>query len=152
MNDQFAIMELINRYFAALDRRTFDAETFSRLFADAGTVVRPNGMSVTGPEAIRSSHTKSMERFRATQHLTSGFIVDSIDASTADFRVNIVALHLWKEGFGDAGVSADDNYFLAGGVVSGRATRTAAGWRILTVRNDVVWRRGTGFQEMLNTR
>lgn len=152
MNDHIGVMEVINRYFAALDMRTFDAATFARLFVDGATVIRPNGMSVTGPEAIRSSHTKSMERFRATQHLTSGFVIDTIDEATADFRVNLVALHLWQDGCGDATVSRDDNYFLAGGVVSGRATRTSAGWRIVTVRNDVVWRKGVGFQEILNTR
>lgn len=152
MNDHIAVMELINRYFAALDTRAFDAETSSRLFADDATVVRPNGMGVTGPEAIRSSHTKSMERFRATQHLTSGFVVNAIDEATADFRVNLVALHWWKDGCGDASVSRDDNYFLAGGVVSGRATRTSGGWRIVTVRNDVVWRKGVGFQDILSTR
>ncbi len=114
--------------------------------------MRPNGASLAGPEAIRSSHAKSMERFRATQHLTSGFIIDVANESKADFRGNLIALHFWKEGFGDSSVKKEDNYFLAGGVVSGSATKTSNGWRILNLRNDVVWRRGVGFQEIINTR
>ena len=152
MNDKFEITETINRYFAALDKRTFDLETFRKIFADNAMIVRPNGMSTAGPEAISASHTKSLERFRATQHLTSGFIIDLADESNADFRVNLVAMHLWKEGLGDPNVSPQDNYFLAGGVVSGSAVKTSDGLRILKIRNDVTWRKGVGFQEMLNTK
>lgn len=151
MNDKLEIIEIINRYFAALDKRTFDPETFRKIFAHNAAVIRPNGVSLT-PEEIRSSHTKSFERFRATQHLTSGFIIDSVDESKADFRLNLIALHFWKEGFGDSGINKEDNYFLAGGVVSGNATKTSNGWRILKIRNDVIWRRGVGFQEMINTK
>jgi SnoaL-like domain len=152
MNDKLEITETINRYFAALDKRTFDVETFRTIFADAATIVRPNGVSTAGSEVISSSHTKSLERFRATQHLTSGFIIDLADESNADFRVNLVAMHLWKDGLGDANVPKQDNYFLAGGVVSGSAIKTSDGWRIFKIRNDVIWRQGVGFQEMLNTK
>lgn len=146
------VTEVINRYFAALDKRTFDSETFKTIFTADATVVRPNGAGLVGPEAIGSSHANSMERFRATQHLTSGFIIDPVDGTKADFRVNVVAMHLWKEGLGDPSISKDNNYFLAGGVVSGSASKTSEGWRILTIRNDVVWRQGVGFKEMLNTK
>jgi hypothetical protein len=152
MNDRFEIVEVINRYFAALDRRTFDIETFKKVFADHAKVTRPNGMSLIGPEAIASSHAKSLERFRATQHLTSGFVIDSVDQANADLRVNLIALHFWKEGFGDPSASKEDNYFLAGGVVSGSVIKTSSGWRISSLRNDVVWRQGVGFHEVLNTK
>jgi hypothetical protein len=152
MNDKLEITETINRYFAALDERAFELETFRKFLADNVTVIRPNGAALTGPEAILASHAKSMERFRATQHLTSGFIIGLTDESKAVFRVNLIALHFWKEGFGDANLSKDDNHFLAGGVASGTATKTANGWQILEIRNDVVWRKGVGFQEILNTK
>lgn len=152
MNDKLEIIEVINRYFAALDKRTFDPEIFRKIFTDNATAIRPNGTSLTGPEEIRSSHTKSLERFRATQHLTSGFIIDLAGESKADFRVNLIALHFWKEGFGDSSINKEDNYFLAGGVVSGNATKTSDGWHILKIRNDVIWRQGVGFQEMINTK
>ena len=153
MNDKFEITETINRYFAALDKRTFDVETFRKIFAENATITRPNGTSMAGPVELSSSHTKSLERFIATQHLTSGFIIDLVDESKADFRVNLVAMHLWKVGLGDPNVSQQDNYFLAGGVVSGSAFKTSNGWRILKIRNDIIWRQGVGFQEMpLNTK
>jgi hypothetical protein len=152
MNDKLEIIEVINRYFAALDKRTLDLETFGKIFADDATVVRPNGACLERPEAIASSHAKSMERFRATQHFTSGFIIDVASESKADFRVNLIALHFWKEGFGDSNINKEDNYFLAGGVISGSATKTSSGWRISQIRNDVIWRRGVGFQEMINTK
>jgi SnoaL-like domain len=152
MNDKFEITETINRYFAALDKRTFDRETFRKIFTDKAAVVRPNGASIIGPEEISASHAKSMDRFRATQHLTSGFIIDLADESNANFRVNLVAMHVWKEGLGDPNVPKQDNYFLAGGVVSGSAIKTSDGWRILEIRNDVTWRQGVGFQEILNTK
>lgn len=152
MNDKSEIAETINRYFAALDKRTFDIETFRRIFVDNAMIVRPHGGSTVGPEEISASHAKSMERFRATQHLTSGFIIDLTDESNADFRVNLVALHFWKEGMGDPNVSPQNNYFSAGGVVSGSAVKTDVGWCILKIRNDIVWRQGVGFQEMLNTK
>lgn len=152
MNDYLEITETIYRYFAALDQRTFDAETFQRLFAKDGAIVRPNGARTVGPDAIRASHATSMERFRATQHLTSGLSIDLTDASHAAFRLNLVAMHLWRADLGDPQASPDHNYFLAGGVVTGSALKTEAGWRLLEIRNEVVWRQGVGFQEMLRTK
>jgi len=150
MNDKLEITETINRYFAALDQRTFDLDTFKKFCTDTITVQRPNGSTMTGPEEISASHAKSFERFRATQHLTSGFIIDLADDSNAHFRVNLVAMHLWKAGLGDPNVSPNDNFFLAGGVVTGHALKTSNGWRILQIQNDVAWRNGVGFQEILN--
>ena len=152
MYDKLEITEVVNRYFAALDQRLFDPGTFSQIFADDAVSVRPNGAGLTGPEAIRESHVKSMERFRATQHLTSGFIIEMAGDSKADFRVNLIALHFWKDGLGDSSLSKDDNYFLAGGVVSGSAIKTSKGWRIQKIAMNAIWRKGVGFQEMLNTK
>jgi hypothetical protein len=152
MNDKIEITEIVNRYFAALDKRTFNVETFRNIFADNATVERPHGQKLEGPEEISSSHEKSMKRFIATQHLTSGFVIDITDEIIANFRLNLVAMHLWKEGYGDSSVKSEDNYFLAGGVVSGSVSKTKNGWRILTVSNDVVWRKGVGFQQVLDTK
>jgi hypothetical protein len=152
MNDKLEIIEVINRYLAALDKHTFDVETFKKIFVNNAKVVRPNGQELTGPQEISSSHAKSMDRFRATQHLTSGFIINSVDEANSDFRVNIIALHFWKEGFGDQKLKKDDNYFLAGGVFTGTVTKTDDDWQISTIRNDVLWRQGVGFKEMLNTK
>ena len=145
------ITELIHRYFAALDQRDFDATTLRLLFADDARIVRPNGAETIGPQALGESHRKSFVRFRATQHLASGVVVTLHDHEQAAFRGNLVAMHLWAEGLGDPTVPPNDNYFLAGGVLSGKAALTSQGWRITQLANDVIWRKGTGFQQILQT-
>ena len=145
MNDQdklmytVAITEVINRYFAALDQKQFDITTMSQIFADDAKVQRPN-----------RSH--SLSRFQATQHLTSGFIITLKDDTSAEFRANVVAMHLWAEGEGDPSADPNDNYFLAGLVITGQVTLGADGWRITEIIGQATWRRGTGFQEMLKTK
>jgi hypothetical protein len=158
MNDQaqlmhtVAITEVINRYFAALDQKQFDVTTMSQIFADDAKIVRPNGAVTTGPKEIGDSHSHSLSRFRATQHLTSGFIITLKDETSAEFRANLVAMHLWAEGHGDPGADPNDNYFLAGGVITGRVILGARGWRMTEITNQVSWRQGTGFQQMLQMR
>jgi hypothetical protein len=157
MNDQdklvhiFAITEVINRYFAALDQKQFDVPTLSQIFADDAKIVRPNGAVTTGPQEIGDSHSHSLSRFQATQHLTSGFIITLKDDTSAEFRANLVAMHLWAEGHGDPNANPNDNYFLAGGVITGHVLLGASGWRMTEIANHVRWRRGTGFQQLLQT-
>jgi hypothetical protein len=146
------IIELINRYFAALDQKDLAATTMALIFADDARIVRPNGAETHGPQAIGESHSHSFSRFRATQHMTSGLIVTLDGPDNAEFRGNLVAMHVWAEGLGDPTVDANDNYFLAGGVLSGNAEMTRQGWRITQLSNDVIWRKGTGFQQIRQTR
>jgi hypothetical protein len=147
-----SITEIINRYFAALDQKQLDVTTMSQIFADDAKIVRPNGAVTTGPKEIGDSHSHNLSRFRATQHLTSGFIITLQDETSAEFRANLVALHLWAEGHGDPSADPNDNYFLAGGVLTGHVLLGASGWRITEITNQVRWRRGTGFQQMLQMR
>ena len=146
------VPELVNRYLAALDRKDCEPATMNLIFVDDGRIVRPNGAETIGPKAIGESHRNSFVRFRATQHLTSGFIVTLHDHEQAEFRANVVAMHLWAEGLGDTTVDPNDNYFLAGGVLSGKAEMTRQGWRITRLANEVVWRKGTGFKQMRQTK
>jgi hypothetical protein len=144
-----AIAEIVNRYFATLDDRKLDLKTLNGIFTPDAKIVRPNGSVTVGPQAIGESHTENFKRFRATQHLASGFIVTYVSDTEARFRGNLVALHLWAEGQGDPNVDPNDNYFLAGGVLTGDVTLSPDGWRIDAMANNVVWRRGTGFQQLL---
>src|SRR5215212_1465514 len=129
------ITELINRYFAALDQRDFDATTLRLIFADDARIVRPNGAAMIGPQILGESHRKSFARFRATQHMASGVVVTFHDPEQAAFRGNLVAMHFWAEGLGDPTVDPSDNYFLAQGVISGKAAMTSQGWRITQLSN-----------------
>ena len=146
-----AITEVINRYFAALDQKQFDVTTMSQVFADDASIHRPNGTTTIGPKEIGDSHGRSLSRFQATQHLTSGFIITLKTDTSAEFRANLVAMHLWAEGHGEPNANPNDNYFLAGGVITGHVLLGASGWRISEMANHVSWRRGTGFQQILQT-
>ena len=128
-----------------------DRATMGVLFTTDARVVRPNGLVTVGPDAIVDSHVHSLRRFRATQHLTSGFIVDlSKDRKAAALRANLVALHWWADGHGDADVAVDDTYFVAGSVLSARIVLDAI-WRIAEFAIQPSWRRGVGFRELLET-
>lgn len=157
MNDQeklmhtVAITEVINRYFAALDQKQFDGTSLSQIFADDAKIVRPNGAVTQGPKEIGDSLSHSFSRFQATQHLTSGFIITLKDDTSAEIRANLIAMHLWAAGHGDPNADPNDNYFIAGGVLTGRVILEAGGWRITELTNHVIWRRGTGFQQLLQT-
>ncbi len=98
-----------------------------------------------GADGIRGSHEQSLARFKATQHLTSNFVVDVVDESHATFRFNLVAMHLWAE-------DGPDNYFLGGNVLRGEAVETENGWRISKLKHQDIWKRGTGFQNMVATK
>lgn len=103
---------------------------------------------MVGPQVIGEGHKSSFAHFRATQHLTSGFDIVLQDSS-AQFQVNLVAMHLWADGKGNTSVDPKDNYFLAGGVISGKAELCEAGWRVSRLKNSSTWRCGTGFTAML---
>jgi len=61
--------------------------------------------------------------FRATQHLTSGFLIDFAEAGrTAPVRANFVAIHLWAMGYRDTDVDPNGNWFVAGGVLAARVS------------------------------
>src|SRR5215213_627434 len=73
----------------------------------------------------------------------------AIFTEDATVRANLVAIHLWADGFGDP--SSLDKHFSAGGVITAAARRKKDGWRLLSLENRVVWRTGSGFGAMLKT-
>jgi uncharacterized protein (TIGR02246 family) len=146
--NRLAIAELLTKYFRALDDKDFETETFAAIFTEDATVTRPNDTVITGPAEIAASHRKSLARFRATQHLLTGHDI-KIDGDEATVRANLVAIHLWADGFGDP--SSLDKHFSAGGVIIAVARRKKDGWRLLSLENRVVWRTGSGFGAMLKT-
>jgi len=144
---KLAINEILIRYFRALDEKDFTLETMQSIFTSDVRIERPNGSVLHGPADILSNQQESFTRFKATQHLLAGADVQ-LDDAAAHVRGNLIALHLWADGYGEP--DKDDNYFLAGGVVTATAEQTDSGWRISALKNDVVWRRGTGLKKLLN--
>ncbi len=143
--DRLAIGELLTKYFALIDDKDFAAERLQAIFAENGTVTRPNDSVVTGPGEIADSNSKSFSRFRATQHLPCGCVIE-IDGDEATVRLNIMAMHMWADGFGDP--NALERHFVGGVVIRASARRTAEGWRLTKLAGRNVWRGGSGIGMM----
>lgn len=142
------IVELINRYFAAVDDRSLDLSLAEATFAPDGKIVRPNGAELVGPAVICEGQNESFARFRATHHVMTNYVVDLV-GERARVRANVIATHLWAPGQGDP--NALESHFTAGGVITADVVRLERGWRIATLENRVVWRTGSGFVQMLGT-
>jgi hypothetical protein len=147
--DKLAIAELLTRYFQLVDDKDFTAEKMQAIFTDNGAVTRPNGAVTTGPAEIAESNRKSFARFRVTQHLPAGYLVD-INGDEATVRLNVMAMHLWADGFGDP--NALDRHFVGGIVIQASARRTADGWRLTDLSGRNIWRGGSAFGMMAQTK
>jgi hypothetical protein len=104
-------------------------------------------LTVVGPQDIGASHEKSFARFESTQHMLTGHETQ-IEGDMASVRVNVLAMHMWAGGNQDA--RKQDNFFVAGGVITARLCRVDNGWRISSVENAVKWRAGD-FKNMAQT-
>jgi SnoaL-like domain len=142
------IVELINRYFAAVDDKCLDFPLAESTFAPEGKVVRPNGEELVGPAAICEGQNESFARFRVTQHVMTNHVVE-MEGEHARVRANVISTHLWAPGQGDP--SALESHFTAGGVITVEVARLEQGWRITRLENRVVWRTGSGFVQILAT-
>ena len=145
--DRLEIVEVVNSYFRALDEKHFDVQHLRRIFTDDAEVVRPNGLTVTGPQDIGDSHEKSLARFESTQHMLTGHDTQ-IDGDMASVRVNVMAMHMWVGANQDA--RTQDAYFVAGGVITARLRRSDGSWRLSSVEHAVKWRAGD-FKNMAQT-
>ena len=57
-------------------------------------------------------------------------------------------MHMWQGSLTDANEA--DNFFIAGGVIEAKLTKTDGRWKISQLSNTVVWRAG-GFKNMAQT-
>jgi hypothetical protein len=142
------ISDLLTRYFAAIDDKRLDEEITETTFSKDAEIVRPDDVVIIGPENILNAHKKSFDRFKATHHLFSNFLID-INNDSATLRANLIANHIWK-GKKD-NPSLDGKYFLANGVFYAKAKRIEKIWFICELRNRVVWRTGDGMAEMIKS-
>ncbi len=143
--DKLEVSDLINKYFQLIDEKDFTLDTIQSLFADDAKLIRPNSEVTTGPAEIALSNSKSFARFRATQHLPSGIVVD-IRGDEATARVNVLAVHLWADGFGDP--NSLERYFEGGVVINVSARRTQLGWRLTSMQGRNIWRTGSALGMM----
>jgi SnoaL-like domain len=152
MSPREQVIELVSRYFAAVDDKRLDLGVAEATFAADGKIVRPNGAELVGFPAIVEGQSESFARFGVTQHVITDHVVDfevDGDIERARVRANVVATHLWAPGQGDP--VALESHFTAGGVLGVEALRLNGAWRIASLSNRVVWRTGSGFAQMLRT-
>ena len=141
--------QLILRYFAAIDDKTMSAELFAELFARDGSIQRPRGPAVVGPQAIFESQNESFARFRVTQHILTGLLFSRTDDGWK-VRGNLQAMHIWAPESIDP--TALETYFLAHSVLEARFVQEDGAWKIAGTGIRVVWRTGSGMMSMLQTK
>jgi hypothetical protein len=142
------ISDLLTRYFAAIDDKRLDKKIVEVTFSKDAEIVRPDDVVIIGPDNIFNAHKKSFDRFKATHHLFSNFLID-ISSDNATLRANLIANHIWEGKEDDP--SLDGKYFLADGVFYAKAKKIDNTWLICELRNRVVWRTGDGMAEMIKS-
>jgi hypothetical protein len=141
------IADLLIRYFAAVDDKALDLKIAEATFTSDAKIIRPDNAEIVGQKQILDGHLKSFARFKATHHVMTNFIVD-INNDKATLRCNVIANHMWAENKDDP--SLNNKNFLADGVFSAKAIKVDNQWRIVELKNRVVWREGEGMKEILN--
>jgi len=145
MNEVHQVGTLLSRYFAAVDDKRIDADIVAETFTPDGQIVRPDGVALSGRDAILTGQTESFARFRATQHMITDLVADQ-DGATVRVRANVQAMHLWAEGRHDP--RELESYFVAGGVLRAVAVHTPDGWRLAELSHRPTWRAGAALAMM----
>ena len=60
------IIDLLIRYFAAVDDKCIDIEIVKATFTSDAKIIRPDDAEIVGQENILDGHLKSFARFKAT--------------------------------------------------------------------------------------
>ena len=141
------VSDLLTKYFRAIDDKCLELTIIEATFTNDARIIRPNGSATIGHSNIFDGHTKSFNRFKATHHVITDYIID-ITGSKATLRANLTAMHLWADN--DSNTSLNSKHFLAGGVLTAKAMKINDGWRISELQNRNVWRTGEGMTEMAN--
>ncbi len=90
-----------------------------------------------GIEGMAGYHRDALSAYARTQHLNSPSVVDEVDGEQARVRANIAVTHVHHPG------TPADPIFAAGTLVTGRARRTQAGWRLAELAFRVLWTTGS---------
>lgn len=141
LTDRAQISELLSRYCSIVDDKCINVTAVADFFTPDGRIINPNGAAVVGPEAIAAEKAKSFSRFKATQHVTSDYIID-LEEDTAKLRANMIAMHLWSDEESDP--RSLQTHYVAGGVFEAVAVRTDEGWRFSELKSRITWRTGAG--------
>jgi hypothetical protein len=128
--DRADLADLLARQGRWLDEQRFD-ETDTIFTEDAS--VHTQGGQARGLKAITTQARGVHSRFAATQHATSGVLID-IDGDRATVQANLIATFV-----GDA---APEPVGAVGERYRFEAVRTSRGWRFSRLELTRVWRSG----------
>jgi hypothetical protein len=126
--DRADLADLLSRQGLWLDEQRFDdADT---IFTEDATVHTQSGQA-QGLDALTAQARRVHANFAATQHVTSGALID-IDGDRATVRANLIATFV-----GDA---APEPAAAIGERYRCEAVRTSRGWRFSRLELTPVWR------------
>ncbi|WP_449413928.1 nuclear transport factor 2 family protein [Pandoraea soli] len=121
-----ACHDLVMRFVACNDRR--DPMGLAALFAQTGVLVRPNGETLVGPEAIAAAYAERPAD-RLTRHLVGNVLIDVTSPTSA---IGSSTVLLWSGSTHDApgpfGRPAQGRQVM--GEFEDTFVLTAGGWRI----------------------
>jgi hypothetical protein len=145
-NEMFEISQIVHKYFASIDDKTFSDNLFRELFAEEGQIVRPNGQPVIGSINIFNSQKESFARFSATQHIVSNILVSKNEKEYL-VRANLQAMHIWNNEYQDK--SSLDRSFFASSILRAKIQNENSQMKILELSVQPIWRSGSGYMNML---
>jgi hypothetical protein len=129
--DRGALADLLTRLGWWLDGQRYDDA--GSLFTEDATVHTQGGQA-RGLQALSDQARRIHSSFAATQHLTSGVLID-VQGDHATVRANLIALFVRDKVSPEPAAVVGERYLLA-------AVRTAGGWRFSRVEVAPVWRSG----------
>lgn len=128
LEDQHEIIQLIDRYGAALDEKRWD--DWENTFSEDVVTDYPWGIT-EGRSGIGAAAGELLKEFIITEHL-SGNVVIELDGDRATTRRNVWIIC----------VKADDPpgvHFTEGGVYHCEHVRTSSGWKFSRVKLTIKW-------------
>jgi hypothetical protein len=134
MVDALVVGGLLDRYLIGLDTEKLDDAWAHGIFTEDAAVVFPMNEH-QGIKGLAEWHRASLATFARTQHLNSPAVVECA-GDTAALRANLVSTHVHHPDGARSGL------FTVGTSVTGRARRTAAGWKLSALTFGVIWMDG----------
>jgi hypothetical protein len=129
--DRADLADLLARQGQWLDEQRFDDA--GSIFTEDATIRTQSGQS-QGLQALTAQARRVHASFAATQHVTSGVLID-IDGDRATVRANLIATFVRDAAAPEPAAAAGERYRF-------EAIRTPRGWRFSRLEVTPVWRSG----------
>ncbi|MFZ0040628.1 MAG: nuclear transport factor 2 family protein [Solirubrobacteraceae bacterium] len=131
--DRAEISDLLIEFARALDAR--DGRAYAALYAEDGVLELPGGVRIEGGEQLSVGVARTLGPYHAVWHLSANHMID-VDGDVARTRSYLMAVHRHD--------AEAHRHATGAGWYDNRLRRTNAGWRLTSVRLEMVWRAGNG--------